>query len=239
MKRAEMRELAVQARDEVAAGDVTNPVARIRPVVASRTPFPLLDLAGRVIAEAAQTNLLSFTAFLDALARTSEIGVWPLVGSALAVAYLPHDLSGAFAEARRYIFQADVWHATDAIAERVLGEGLRTDFAAAGLLLERWRKEENPWLRRAVGVAVHLYVKRERNRPDRATRLLGLLAPLFEEHDVAALKGIGWGLKTIGKFYPDLLVPWLRSQVAATKPRKLMVRKAVTYLPDDVKDEFL
>jgi hypothetical protein len=62
---------------------------------------------------------------------------------------------------------------------------------------------------------------------------------MLEDRDTAAIKGVGWGLKTIGRYYPDLLVPWLRDQVAVKKPRKLMVRKAVTYLPDDVKREFL
>jgi len=42
---------------------------------------------------------------------------------------------------------------------------------------------------------------------------------------------------TLGKFYPDLLAPWLREQTASKKPRKLMVRKVVTYLPDEVKLE--
>jgi len=32
---------------------------------------------------------------------------------------------------------------------------------------------------------------------------------------------------TLGKFYPDLLAPWLREQTASKKPRKLMVRKEV------------
>ena len=118
-------------------------------------------------------------------------------------------------------------------------EGLRTDFNTALPLLEGWRAETNPWLRRAAGVAVHLYTKRERDRPEHAARLLELLEPLFEERDTSALKGVGWGLKTIGKFYPDLLVPWLQKQVATKKPRKLMVRKAVTYLPDEVKAELL
>jgi 3-methyladenine DNA glycosylase AlkD len=239
MKRAEMRELATGCRDLLIAGDVDDALAQLRPVVASRTPFPLLDLAGRVIAGAAATNPAGFTALLDGLAATDAIGAWPLIGSALAAAYLPHDLYRAFAEARRYIVQAGVWHATDAIGERVLGEGLRADFNAALSLLEDWREEANPWLRRAVGVAVHLYAKRERDRPEQAARLLDLLEPLFDERDTYALKGVGWGLKTIGKFYPDLLVPWLQKQVATKKPRKLMVRKTVTYLPDEVKADFL
>ncbi|MCK4316450.1 MAG: DNA alkylation repair protein [Anaerolineae bacterium] len=239
MKRAEMRKLATGCRDLLIAGDVDDALAQLRPVIASRTPFPLLDLTGRVIAEAAAINPAGFTALLDGLAGTDAIGAWPLIGSALAAAYLLNDTPRAFAEARRYVLQAGVWHATDAIGERVLGEGLRADFNTALSLLEDWREEANPWLRRAVGVAVHLYAKRERDRPEQAARLLDLLEPLFDERDTYALKGVGWGLKTIGKFYPDLLVPWLQKQVATKKPRKLMVRKAVTYLPDDVKTEFL
>lgn len=239
MSRAEAREWAIGCRDMVIADDVESTLARLRPVVARRTPFPLLDLAGQVIAGAAATNPTGFTTLLDGLAATGEIGAWPLIGSGLATAYLPHDLPRAFVQARRYILQASVWHATDAIGERVLGEGLRAEFDAALSLLEGWREEISPWLRRAVGVAVHLYAKRERDRPDRASRLLDLLESLFEERDTSALKGVGWGLKTIGKFYPDLLVVWLREQVATKKPRRLMVRKAVTYLSDDVKREFL
>ena len=239
MKRAEMRELAAWCRDELVAGKVQRPLEQMQPVIAARTAFPLLDLAGQVIGEAAQTDPAAFTAFLDGLATTDAIGAWPLIGSALAAAYLERDLPHAFAEARRYSLRADVWHATDAISERVLGQGLRTDFDAAYSLLGTWRQEDSPWLRRAVGVAVHRYVKRERDSPDCAERLLELLAPLFEERDTSALKGIGWGLKTVGKYYPELLVPWLQGQLAAKRPRKLMVRKAVTYLPDDAKAEFL
>ena len=239
MNRAEVRELAARYRNEVIAGDVEGALAALHPLVAGRTPFPLLDLAGRVIAGAAAANPTALTALLDGLAATGEMGAWPLIGSALAAAYLPHDLPRAFAEARRYILQADAWHATDVVGERVLGEGLRADFDAALPLLEHWRDEASPWLRRAVGVAVHLYAKRERDRPDRAARLLDLLEPLFEERDTAALKGVGWGLKTIGRFYPDLLAPWLREQMAGKTPRKLMVRKAVTYLPAEIKEEFL
>jgi hypothetical protein len=218
MNRTEAHELATACRDLLVAGDVAGALAWLQPLVASRTSFTLLDLAGRVAAEAAATNPAAFTALLDGLAATAEIGAWPLIGSALAAAYLPHDLPRAFAETRRYILQADVWHATDALGERVLGPALgrftvppaaagRADFAAALSLLADWRAEASPWLRRAIGVAVHLYVKRERRRPEQVARLLELLAPLFAERDLAAIKGVGWGLKTIGRFYPDLLVP--------------------------------
>jgi hypothetical protein len=239
MHRAEVRQLAARCRDELAAGEVELPLKRLQPLIAARTPFPILDLAGQIIAEAAQVDRAAFIGLLDGLAATDEIGAWPFIGSALAAAGLQFGTARAFAEARRYILQASVWHATDAIGERVLGEGLRADFDVAVSLLRHWRDEACPWLRRSVGVAVHRYAKRERDRPQAAARLLGLLAPMLEERDTAAIKGVGWGLKTIGRTYPDLLVPWLRDQIAVKKPRKLMVRKAVTYLPDDVRREFL
>jgi 3-methyladenine DNA glycosylase AlkD len=145
----------------------------------------------------------------------------------------------ALEEARRFILLADAWHAADAIAERVPGEGLRASFDEAAARLAAWRGEYSLWLRRSVGVAAHYYAKRERDDPVRAAQLLDLLAPLLEERNTSAVKGIGWGLKTIGRYHPDLLADWLRCQLADRGPRLLMVRKAVTYLPQGYKSEFL
>ena len=239
MRRTEMRQLAIECRGRLTAGDVEGALSRLLPVLEARTPFSLLNLAGQIAAEAAATHPMAFATLLDGLGASGEVGAWPLIGSALAAAYLRHDLPCAFAEARRYILQVGVWHATDAISERILGEGLRVDFEAALAILRAWRREASPWLRRAVGVAVHYYVKRERRQPGRVSRLLELLEPLFEERDMAALKGVGWGLKTIGKFYPILLVPWLRAQMATRNPRRLMLRKTTAYLPAEVKAELL
>ncbi len=55
---------------------------------------------------------------------------------------------------------------------------------------------------------------------------------MFEEHDIDAIKGVGWGLKTLGKYYPDLVAEWLTGVVQRrTDYRALMLRKAMTYLP--------
>lgn len=230
MNRAETRELAADCRARLTADDAQAALALLLPAVSSRTSFALLDLCGRLVAESAARSAGAFTVLLDSLAATHEIGAWPLIGSALAAAYLSHDVPHALAEARRYILQAEVWHATDAIAERVPGEALRRDFETTLALLEGWRTEPSPWLRRATGVAVHLYTKREREQPQRVSRLLDLLEPLLEERETSAVKGVGWGLKTIGRFYPDLLTPWLRNQLASKNPRRPMVRKATAYL---------
>jgi len=49
------------------------------------------------------------------------------------------------------------------------------------------------------------------------------------------VKGVGWGLKTLGRYYPDLVADWLAQQVVHRQQRyrTLMLRKALTYLPDE------
>jgi len=65
-----------------------------------------------------------------------------------------------------------------------------------------------------------------------AEDLLTFLEPMFEECDMDAIKGIGWGLKTLGEHYPDLVSEWLTEQTIHRRrnPRILMLHKARTYL---------
>jgi 3-methyladenine DNA glycosylase AlkD len=102
-------------------------------------------------------------------------------------------------------------------------------------LLEPWREDANRWVRRTVGVAVHFWAKRsaaESQSEERAKALLNFLEPMFEEHDIDAIKGVGWGLKTLGKHYPEIVSDWLADVVQRrTDYRALMLRKAMTYLP--------
>jgi hypothetical protein len=61
--------------------------------------------------------------------------------------------------------------------------------------------------------------------------LLAFLEPMFEEWEMAAAKGVGWGLKTLGRYYPDLLVAWLPRQLSR-RHRAVIERKALTYLSE-------
>lgn len=72
MNRSEARELAGRCCDLLSAGDVEEALAQLRPVVADRTPFTLLDLIGRMIAGTATTNPAGFTALLDGLAARAS-----------------------------------------------------------------------------------------------------------------------------------------------------------------------
>jgi 3-methyladenine DNA glycosylase AlkD len=228
MKIHEARVLGGQACDLVGRGFIADAYALLSPILARRTSFRLLDVIGEQISAA---SLESVNPFLDHVAAQKTMGGWVVIASALG-GQLEHDLPGAFTRCRKYIILADVWYATDILGERVPGPALVKDFDRALAALSSWREDENRWIRRTVGVAVHLWAKRSRGAAElslQAGQLLSFLEPMFEERDIDAIKGIGWGLKTLGKYYPDWAANWLKKQV--TRPhRALMLRKATTYL---------
>jgi len=204
--------------------------AILAPVLAERTSFRLLDRIGARVGEGPlpQTN-----AFLTSIARDKPMGGWPLIGSALA-AQLAGDLEGALDRSRAFIISGDVWYAADTLAERVPGVALVTDFQRTLPILVDWRSDSNRWVRKSAGVAIHLWAKRssgeERHLP-KVRKLLAFLAPMFYEQDLNAVKGIGWALKTLGRYYPDVVTPWLVQRLTRRRAyRPLMLRKATTYL---------
>jgi len=222
-------ELLVADRDEAA-------LEAFDPLLSTKTPFPTLDLVGKILGEWGREEPQKLLAFFDRLVETKAMGAFVIAGQGL-IAINDVDLELSFAKAREYIIRGDVWYVVDIIGERPLGHGLLLHFDGAVGLLEGFTRDANPWVRRSVGVAVHFFAKRVRDDPARIERLLALLAPLIEERDTSALKGIGWGLKTIGRYYPDLLVSFLHRELATKRPRKLLLRKATTYLDEAKKEE--
>lgn len=228
MKTHEARFLGQQACDLVGAGHIADAYTLLSPILAERTPFRLLDVIGEQVGAAL---LKSINPFLDHVAAQKTMGGWVVIASALRE-QLERDFPGAFAHCHKYVITADVWYATDILGERVPGPALVTDFDRALAALSPWREDENRWVRRTVGVAVHLWAKRSRGTAElslQAGQLLSFLESMFEERDIDAIKGIGWGLKTLGKHYPDLAADWLKKQV--TRPHRALIRrKAMTYL---------
>ena len=221
----------------VEGGRLDEAHALLRPVLAERTPFRYLDRIGGKVGEA---WLPQANAFLEGIFRDRTEGGWVVIASALG-RQMERDFSGALARCRGYVVAADVWYGADIPGERVPGPALVGDFEAALAELRPWRADGNRWVRRTVGVAVHFWAKRSRGAPElapQAEALLGFLEPMFEEWDMDAVKGVGWGLKTLGRHYPGLVADWLVEQVEhqRRRHRALMVRKAVTYLPDEERD---
>lgn len=228
MKADQARELGRDLAKRVNQLRVEEAYALLVPTLSARTPFRLLDIIGEQIGILSPKSVYPF---FDYIAAQNSMGGWVVIASALQ-GQLEHNLPGTFARCRSYIILADTWYATDIFGERVPGPALITDFELALAALSPWREDKDRWIRRAVGVAVHLWAKRSRGAAElspQAGKILSFLEPMFEECNIDATKGVGWGLKTLGKYYPDLAANWLKKQVARPH-RALIQRKAMTYL---------
>jgi 3-methyladenine DNA glycosylase AlkD len=234
MNTQEAVELGKRLAPLVQAGQTDRAYTMLWPTLAERTPFRLLDRIGAMVG---MGPLPPVNSFLERIAAAKTMGGWVVIASALSRQF-ERDPAGVFARCRSYVSMADVWYATDILGERVPGPALVTDFEPTLTLLAPWREDPDRWLRRTTGVAVHLWAKRSGGALGYVAQtkaLLAFLEPMFEEPDLEAVKGVGWGLKTLGKHYPDLVTEWLVQQVKQHRGRyrALMLRKALTHLSDD------
>jgi len=205
----------------------------LSPLLAGRTPFRLLDAIGERLGT---EPLDAVNVFLEQVAAQQMMGGWVVIASTLRQ-QLTRDLPGTFERSKNFVIAADVWYATDTFGERVPGPALVSHFESSLALLAPWREDPNCWIRRVVGVGVHYWAKQSRDKVSllpQARALLDLLNPLYEERCMDAIKGIGWGLKTMGRYYPELVADWLVQQ-AGRPHRALMRRKATTYLPPELR----
>jgi 3-methyladenine DNA glycosylase AlkD len=234
MKTQKARELGQQLGRLVSDGEVERAYAVLAPVLAERTPFAKLDLIGEAVGAGPVEQVNDF---LDEIATRATEGGWVIIGRALGE-QLERDLPGALERCRRFILAADIWYGADILAERVPGPALVAYLEPALELLTPWREDENVWIRRAAGIAVHYWAKRSRGAEElvsAAQALLEFLAPMFGEGEITAVKGIGWGLKTLGRAYPELMTAWLAEEIlpGTRRHRPLMLRKALTYLSEE------
>ena len=230
-------QIGKQIARELDKDDQIAALSHLSPILAARTRFPYLQRIGETLSKRAAEQALPF---LELIARQGSEGSWVVIGGCLK-SHLQVNLIEAHQYCRRYIIMADIWYGADILGERVPGPGLLTAFDKTLLILEKWRSDSNPWVRRSVGVAVHHWTKRaggDSSRDNRVKLLLDLLDPMFTEWAMPAAKGVGWALKTIGKYHPDLLMAWLPPRLKR-KHRAVVRRKAVTYLPDGFIDSII
>lgn len=233
MKASQADELSQRLITCLETADLRQASSLLVPVLQSRTPFRVLD---RIGARIGTKPLAMIDPFLDELAQSQTEGAWVIIGSALA-GHIPIDLNAVLQRSRIHIIAADTWYAAGILGERVPGTALVTCFANSLRRLKPWRQDPNRWVRRALGHAVHVWAKRTQGSPstyNEAETLLAFFEPLFGEQNIDALKGIGWGLKTMGKTYPNQVAEWLHKMVVEHKrPHKaLLLQKACTYLPE-------
>jgi hypothetical protein len=240
MKTKEARALGQRIAGLIRQDQLQSAYDLLAPVLAQRTKFAMLRHIGDAVGVEA---IEPVNDFLKIIAADKTEGGWVVIASALEQ-QLSRDLEGVFARCRGYIVRSDVWYGTDTLGEGVPGRALVANFDPALTLLKPWREDDNTWVRRAVGVSVHYWAKRSEGRPElqsQAVQLLTLLEPMFGERHMDAVKGIGWGLKTMGRKYPDLVTEWLVEQVIPSRRphRAIMLRKAITFLSDQQRTQIL
>ncbi len=235
----EARQFGVQIADKLRAQNASAALDLLNEVLREHTPFRLLDLVG---AELERVELAKVDGLLDAIAAQHSEGGWVVIASALRTR-LPAGLAETLETARRYIIQADIWYACDTIAERVPGQALVDRFQASLDCLAAWRTDGSFWVRRAAGVAGHFWFKRAHGNAlheQQARELLNFYLPMLEERNFEAAKGVGWALKTGGRYYPHVAAGWLEQELVVKKRRPAAVirRKALLYLPVEIKKKF-
>lgn len=150
--------------------------------------------------------------------------------------FFEENLKASLLKAKQVIIKGKTWYVCDILGERVFGQALVNHFDDALAVLEQMIKDENQAVRRSIGVSVHFFAKRKPNDVENMKRLfVGLLLPLVEDKRVFVVKGTGWGLKTIGRYQPELVVEFLREILDTKKISKLMLRKATKYLGPEFK----
>ena len=239
MRTKEAREIGKQVSTLVHKGRPQQAYTLLAPTLAERTKFPMLERIGEPIGAG---PIDSTNTFLELAAQGKTEGGWVVIGASLRE-QLGRDMPGAFERARGAIRAAQVWYASDIIGERVPGQALVDCFDPALEQLDPWRRDTCSWVRRSVGVAVHMWAKRSGGAGElqpRAVTLMDFLEPLIQDWDMDAAKGTGWGLKTLGKYYPETLTGWLAERLAEqTHMRAIVRRKAMTYLSEEQRTRVL
>jgi hypothetical protein len=233
LKTQEARDLGNRLAIFVANGDFARADDLLIPILNDKTSFAMLDIIGKGIGN---TPLDTANQYLSLIAAKETMGGWVVIASGLR-RQLEFDFSGAFYRCDTYTRFSSTWYGVDIFGERVPGPALVLDFDLAIEHIKPWRADPDRWIRRMVGVAVHYWAKQAHGKDqycDRVRRLLEMLEPMFSERHIDAVKGVGWGLKTLGRYYPSILTEWLVCQKGRPHTA-LMMRKAITFLPVDMK----
>lgn len=135
----------------------------------------------------------------------------------------------------RLLREARTWALVDPLAIQVVGPVIGQDAAARGLLLSRWVRDGDFWVRRSALLALLL--------PVRSGDLVAfgefteLADQLLEDREFFVAKAIGWVLREGTKRLADDVFHWLLPR--AGRATRLTVREAAKNLPPERKEALL
>jgi 3-methyladenine DNA glycosylase AlkD len=241
MTKSEILEVADNCIHCIESGQIDRVWDKLLSVLNERTAFQMLDIIGSKLGESALSHKSKYLEFFDLLSAKKLMGGYVIIAQSL-ISLLQDDCMECFEKAKEYMIEGDEWYVCDTFGERILGYAMIDHFDKTRSLFQEFVCDDNHWVRRSVGVAAHFFAKRCRDdkRDDRkAAEILELLTPQICERDIRILKGIGWGLKTLGRYYPELLVPYMKTQISDKQISAVIIRKCVTYLDEVSRNEIL
>lgn len=170
-------------------------------VLSQKIKFPALEHCAKVLCNTLPNNLHFL--FNKELIKYKEIGGWVVSGMVLQQ-HLNNQLLKCVDEAINYIIEGNEWYVCDIVGERVMGHGLLKYPEIMLPILPRLVSHEDKWIVRSVGVAAHYATKKGMLAPH-AEEVFKLLLSLANTTDFHTKKGIGWGVKTIAKYHPQII----------------------------------
>lgn len=174
--------------------------------------FPLLEHAAEVFC--VQIPQKYHYSIAEKIMQLNTIGGNVLVGIVLRNTYNRKDtgegtestgaIQKAIKTANAHIVYGNQWYVCDIIGERVAGFALLTQPEEVIPLLQKMAGDENKWIVRTVGVATHYAVKKGLKKKY-VEEMFGILLQLGNSSDFHTQRGVGWAVKTIAKFHPDIV----------------------------------
>jgi len=191
-------------------------------VLKEKVRFPLLEFATREIVQGVPAeDLIEIT---DRIISMDEIGSYVLAGIILQHRLQEH-FPASIDKAVEYIIKGDKWYVCDIIGERVMGYSLLVNPEKTISVLQELTRHANKWIVRSVGVATHYAVKKGVGK-DYVEQLFLLLSGLANTTEFHTKTGIGWGAKTIAKFYPDIIEKYA-NEIAVNREIKQWFRTKI------------
>lgn len=170
-------------------------------VLKKKVKYPLLEYAATDFFDYIPAK--AHIEIADKIIELRENGSDVIAGKLLQLRLARH-YDESMLKAAEYIVSGGNWLSCDTIAERVFGYALLVKPGKTIPVLKQLSVNENKWIVRAVGVAVHYAVKKGLTKTY-ADRMFCLLQSLAVTTDFHTKKGIGWAAKTTAKFHPDII----------------------------------
>jgi 3-methyladenine DNA glycosylase AlkD len=134
----------------------------------------------------------------------------------------------------RLLREARTWALVDPLAVEVVGPLVHAH-PVTETALDRWSRDDDHWLRRAVMLA--FLVPLRRGDPDAFPAFARYADAMLGEREVFIRKAIGWALRERAKSRPEEVFAWLRERRG--RAAGLTLREASKHLPEAQRRELL